>query len=98
MRICILLGLKCGLRDQELMHLEFRDLNWEGRTLRVQAKGEWGFFPKAWEQRDIPVSDDLLDELRKWQKSRAGQSLVLGTRNRKPNTKRSVSTSLRQVG
>lgn len=39
MRIDILLGLKCGLRDQELMHLEFRDLNWKGRILRVLRKG-----------------------------------------------------------
>jgi len=87
MHVCILLGLKCGLRDQELMHLEFRDLNWEARTLRVQAKGEWGFLPKAWEQRDIPIPDDLLEELRKWQKICEGQALVLGTKNRKPNTK-----------
>ncbi len=87
MRVCILLGLKCGLRDQELMHLEFRDLNWEAKTLRVQAKEAWGFLPKAWEQRDIPIPDDLLEELRQWQKNREGQAIVLGTRNRKPNTK-----------
>jgi integrase len=87
MRVCILLGLKCGLRDQELMHLEFRDLNWEDKTLRVQAKEEWAFFPKAWEQRDIPISDDLLEELHCWQNRREGQAIVLGTKNRKPNTK-----------
>jgi integrase len=87
MRICILLGLKCGLRDQELMHLEFRDLNWEGKTLRVQSKNEWGFLPKAWEQRDIPIPDDLLEELYQWQSAREGQAIVLGTKNRKPNTK-----------
>ena len=87
MRVCILLGLKCGLRDQELMHLEFTDLNWEAKTLRVRAKEAWGLLPKAWEQRDIPIPDDLLEELRQWQKDRAGQAMVLGTRNRKPNTK-----------
>lgn len=87
MRICILLGLKCGLRDQELMHLEFRDLNWEDKTLRVQAKEEWGFSPKAWEQRDVPIADDLLKELNQWKDTREGQAIVLGTRNRKPNTK-----------
>jgi integrase len=87
MRICILLGLKCGLRDQELMHLEFRDINWTDKTLRVQSKEQWGFLPKTWEQREIPIPDDLISELADWQKAREGQALVLGTKNRKPNTK-----------
>jgi integrase len=42
MRICILLALKCGLRDQELRHLEFRDLNLVNNTLLVRGKPEWG--------------------------------------------------------
>jgi integrase len=87
MRICILIGLKCGLRDQELMHLEFRDIDWAERTLRVQKKEQWGFDVKTWEQREIPVPDDLLTELAAWKKAREGQSLILGTRNKKPNTK-----------
>jgi len=69
MRICILIGLKCGLRDQELMHLEFRDISWTDNTLRVQSKDQWGFNPKTWEQREIPVPDDLLAELGDWQKA-----------------------------
>ena len=28
MRILILIALKCGLREQELMHVEFRDIDW----------------------------------------------------------------------
>lgn len=87
MRVCILLGLKCGLRDQELMHLEFRDVNWGDKTLRVQSKETWGFFPKTWEQREIPVPDDLLAELGGWQNCLEGQALVLGTKHHKPNTK-----------
>jgi integrase len=69
------------------MHLEFRDFNCEDKTLRVQAKEEWGFLPKAWEQRDIPIPEDLLKELHQWQNTRGGQAIVLGTKNRKPNTK-----------
>jgi|CZKZ01.1.fsa_nt_gi integrase len=87
MKICILLGLKTGLRDQELMHLEFRDINWKDKTLRVQSKEQWGFLPKTWEQREIPIPDDLVAELAAWQKTREGQELVLGTKNHKPNTK-----------
>jgi integrase len=87
MRVCILLGLKCGLRDQELMHIEFRDINWEVKTLRIQAKETWGFLPKAWEQRDIPIPDDLLEELRQWQRNREGQPIVweLGIENPIPS-------------
>ena len=87
MRLCILLGMKCGLRDQEMMHLEFRDINWADKTLRIQSKEQWGFLPKTWEQREIPVPDDLLAELAAWQNSREGQTLVLGTKHHKPNTK-----------
>lgn len=87
MRVCILLGLKCGLRDQELMHLEFRDIDWVGKTLRVQAKEKWGFSPKAWQQRDVPIANDLLKELSQWKDAQEGQAIVLGTRSRRPNVK-----------
>lgn len=87
MRICILLALKCGLRDQELMHLEFSDINWMEGTLRVQAKPRWAFTVKAWEQRDVLVPDDVLEALKEWKGVRVGQTLVLGTKNRLPNTK-----------
>jgi integrase len=86
MRICMLLALKCGLRDQELMHLEFSDINWEEKTLRIRAKEKWNFKPKRWEQRDIPIPEGLLEELREWQNTRPGQTLVLGTTNRTPST------------
>jgi integrase len=33
MWVCMLLALKCGLRDKELMPLEFNDINWEEKTL-----------------------------------------------------------------
>lgn len=87
MRICVLLALKCGLRDQELRHVEFRDINWDSRTLRVRAKPQWDFTVKTWEQREVPVPNDVLDALRSWQDERPGQTLILGTKNQKPNTK-----------
>ena len=100
MKICILLGLKTGLRDQELMHLEFRDINWTDKTLRVQSKEQWGFLPKTWEQREIPIPDDLVAELAAWQKTRQGQELVLGTKNHKPNTKllRTLKSMVHRAG
>jgi integrase len=86
MRICILLALKCGLRDQELRHLEFRDLNLVNNTILVRGKPEWGFRVKDSEQRELPLPDDFVVELRAWQESHGGKMLVLGTENDRPNS------------
>jgi integrase len=87
MKMAILLALKCGLRDQELMHLEFSDLNLADKTLRVQGKPRWNFKVKTHEQRHVPIPNDVLDELKAWKEKRTGQSLILGTKNGNPNTK-----------
>jgi integrase len=87
MRMCILIALKCGLRDQELRHVEFRDIDWESKTLRVRAKPQWKFTVKTWEQREVPVTKNVLEALMEWQQKRPGQTLILGTKNQKPNTK-----------
>ena len=86
MRICILLALKCGLRDKELRHLEFKDLNLVNNTLLVRRKPQWGFKVKDSEQRELPLPDDLVVELKAWQESRPGMMLVLGTANDRPNS------------
>lgn len=70
-RVMIFLGLKLGLRDQELQHAEFGDVHWMDRTFRVQGKPKWGFRPKTWEQREIPIPDDLLIELKIWKNDRS---------------------------
>jgi integrase len=87
MKMAILLALKCGLRDQELMHLEFSDFNLADKTLRVQGKPLWNFKVKTHEQRHVPIPNDVLDELKAWKEKRTGQSLILGTKNGNPNTK-----------
>ena len=87
MKMAILLALKCGLRDQELMHLEFSDLNLAEKTLRVQGKPRWNFRVKTHEQRYVPIPNDVLDELKAWKEKRTGKSLILGTKNGNPNTK-----------
>jgi integrase len=87
MKMAILLALKCGLRDQELMHLEFSDINFTEKTLRVQGKPRWNFRVKTHEQRFVPIPDDVLDELKAWKEQHGGKSLILGTKNGNPNTK-----------
>jgi integrase len=85
MSMVINLAWKCGLRDQELMYLEFSDINWREHTIRVQGKKEFKFKVKDSEQRDIPVMDDLFDDLKAWEKSHPKQSLVLANGEGKPN-------------
>lgn len=81
------MALKLGLRDQELRHAEFTDIIIADKVFRVQGKSHYKFKVKDWEQRDIPIPDDLLDELKTRKKSCKGKNLILATRNNKPNTK-----------
>jgi integrase len=99
MHTAVLLGLKCGLRDQELMHVEFSDINASEKTLRVRGKPKWGFRVKTHEQRDIPMPDDVLTELLEWKKQRSGQTLILGTDRHNPNQKllRNLKTLAREA-
>ena len=87
MRLAIELGLMCGLRDQELMHLEWADIDWAESTLTVTGKPHWGFTIKDDEQRGIPIPDELLLHLEEWRKAHPDSRLVLPTSGHKPNTK-----------
>ena len=57
--------LLTGFREQEVMFLRWSDVNFELRTMRVTSKPELGFYPKRWEDREIPAPVELIDELRK---------------------------------
>jgi integrase len=86
MRVVISLGLKCGLRESEIAHLEWSDINWTDKVLRVQGKPQWDFKVKDSEQRDIPIPDDLLADLAAWREERGKTKLVVGTDGDLPNT------------
>jgi integrase len=87
MRLVVELGYKCGLREQEMQFLEWPDVHWHDRVLRVQGKSHWGFKVKDSEQRDVPVANDLLAHLKAWHEKRPKTRLVLGTgaKHDKPN-------------
>jgi integrase/recombinase XerD len=55
--------LYTGLREQELCHLTWADVDPKKKLLRVTAKPEEGFTPKTWEERDIEMSDRLVQAL-----------------------------------
>lgn len=52
-----------GLREQELAHLHWSDLNLVKANLTVRAKPEAGFIPKDWEEREIPLHPKLVTAL-----------------------------------
>jgi site-specific recombinase XerD len=53
--------LLTGMREQEVMYLYWTDLNLRLRTVRVTAKPDRGFYPKRWEEREIPVPSELVN-------------------------------------
>jgi len=95
MRVMMLLAERCGLRDRELQHVEFSDINWREQTLRIQGKEKWEFKVKAEEQRDIPPFNDTLATLREWRATQAGQSLILGNESHEPDRIRNWNSILR---
>jgi integrase len=86
-RLLITILLTTGLRDQELRHLCWSDLDLAERKLRVAGKPQYNWRIKSWEQRELPLSSELVTMLESWRKANPKTKLVLGTSNDKPNTK-----------
>lgn len=79
--------LKTGMREQEVMHVCWRDVNFAHETVRVSWKPEFNWTPKAYKEREVPVPSDLIAALREWKKqSPKDCPLVFPTAGCKPNT------------
>jgi integrase len=87
LRLVIQLGLKCGLREQELVYLEWSDIRWADSVLRVTGKPHWEFKVKDAEQREVPIPQDLLESLTERKKKTKNNKLILSTRKGTPNEK-----------
>ncbi|MDA2926797.1 site-specific integrase [Acidobacteria bacterium AH-259-G07] len=57
--------LLTGFRAQEMMHLFWDDINFKLNTIQVKAKPELGFYPKHWEEREVPAHKRLMKLLKK---------------------------------
>jgi hypothetical protein len=55
--------LLTGFREQEVMFLFWSDINFKLRTAMVTSKPHLGFFPKRWEEREIPIPLQLIELL-----------------------------------
>lgn len=60
-RAVILALTYTGMREQELCHLEWADVDLKKKVMRVTAKPDQGFTPKTWEERTIEMSDRLVE-------------------------------------
>jgi integrase len=102
MNVVIRMALMLGLREQEIMYSEWADIDWHGSVYRVQGKvrKDWKFAVKDKAQRDVPIPEDLLTLLKKWQKTRKGTSLIVGNDEDKPegHLLRKLKTLVRNAG
>lgn len=58
--------LGTGMREQEVQHTYWRDVNLRTATVSVKHKRDRGWSPKAYKERDIPISDRLVERLKAW--------------------------------
>jgi integrase/recombinase XerD len=56
--------LMTGFRDAEGRFVTWRDVDFKHMAVRVTAKPHWGFHPKNWEEREVPVPQKLIDLLK----------------------------------
>jgi integrase len=69
--------LQTGLREREAVHLEWTDISRARKTLKVQSKPKWNHKVKDAEERELPISQELLDRLTAYHEDHKG-ALVFG--------------------
>jgi integrase len=56
--------LMTGMRRGEVQHVEVTDIDFVGKVIRVVDKPAMAWHTKTWENREIPIPDDLVTALR----------------------------------
>ena len=74
-----------GFRDREAQHVTWRDVDFHNSLVRVIAKPIWGFKPKNWEERAVPLPTALIDQLRTLRERRSALPAQLVFPNSKGN-------------
>jgi integrase/recombinase XerD len=90
-RVLFLFYLLTGMRKKEVRYCTWRDIDSQNHVVRVTAKPQWGFKPKNKEEREIPIPEALLSELKahkEWQSaSQKTSNLVFPTATGEPDRK-----------
>jgi integrase len=79
----LLLGT--GLREQEAMFLEWEDIDTQTKVLWVHAKPKWDFRVKDFEERSLPLSEDMLARLMKYKSGHPGGKGPIFDRSGQPD-------------
>lgn len=58
--------LMTGMREQEVMHTYWSDINFAANTVRVSHKPDRNWTPKAYKEREIPIPVKLVKKLNAW--------------------------------
>jgi integrase/recombinase XerD len=58
--------LMTGMREQEVMHTYWSDVNLNHATVRVTHKPDRGWTPKMYKEREIPIPEKLVKSLKAW--------------------------------
>jgi integrase len=79
--------LQTGVREREAMFLEWDDIDPKRKILKLKSKVKrWGFRLKDFEERELPLSAELLSQLKTYQRDHAGPSSLIFERNGKPDS------------
>lgn len=80
--------LASGFRDQEVRYVCWRDLDFRQSQVRVTTKERWGFRPKNWEERAVPLPTVLIERLQQLKESRNAvpAQLVFPNKRGNPNS------------
>ena len=78
--------LQTGVREQEAMHLEWQDIDPKRKVLRLRSKVKrWGFRLKDFEERELPLSDEMLAMLKAYKRDHAGTATLIFEKEGKPD-------------
>ena len=81
-RVLLEMGCQLGLREGELRHAEFTDINRDNMLFTVRSKPKFKFVVKKNKQRSIPVSKGLIELLDKWKATLPeGQTIIFARNN-----------------
>lgn len=85
-----------GLRPGELTYLEWDDVSFEGKAIKIQGKEKWK--PKTDEERTVPLNNTALQILIELYEKRKGRWVFSNSDKPVKSIKRSLSTAARLAG
>jgi integrase len=86
-----------GMRDQEVMHTYWSDVNLAHATIRVTHKPDRSWTPKAYKEREIPIPARLVDLLRDLKTRRGDRACPLVFPTKGCNVKMDFLDCLKRV-